>query len=102
MILVRMVFQAKLGRSAEVLAGMKAMAPRLKAASSGAHRVRLLTDVSGKFDTVVQEIEYDNVDAFLRDMATMSSMPEMQDASESGFDLVEGGYKEYYTVEFEQ
>ncbi len=102
MVLVRLVFQAKFGKAADVVAGMKEMAATMQASGGRARHVRILTDLSGRFDTVVQELEYDTLDGFLQDLAAMSSAPESQADSERGLEFMEGGYKEYYTIEYQK
>ncbi len=103
MVLVRLVFQAKLGRAADVVAGMKQMGDEMQSTGRGhARHVRILTDLSGRFDTVVQELEYESIELFLQDLAAMSSAPASQADRGQGMELFEGGYKEYYTIEFEQ
>ena len=101
MVLVRMVFHAKLGQGAQVLAGMKAMAAQMQSASHVRH-LRILTDLSGRFDTIVQEMEYETIDTFLQELAEMDAPSGDQPAGDEWMAMMEGGYKEYYTIEFEQ
>ena len=57
MILVRLVFQAKFGHAAEVVAGFKQGAEIARSAGGkGPRHIRILTDLSGPFDTVVQQL----------------------------------------------
>ena len=103
MILVRLVFQAKFGHAAEVVAGFKQGAEIIRSAGvKGPRHVRILTDLSGPFDTVVQELEYDSLDDFMKAQAVMFADPRWQEmAQESGWPaLLESGSKEFYTVEF--
>ena len=105
MILVRLVFQAKFGRAAEVVAGFKQAAEIARSAGEkGPRHVRILTDLSGPFDTVVQELEYDSLDDFMKAQAVMFADPRWQEmAQESGWPaLLASGSKEFYTVEFEE
>ncbi len=101
MILVRLVFQARFGKAADVVAGMKEMAAGMQSSAGRARHVRILTDLSGRFDTVVEELEYESIEGFLQDLAAMSSAPQSQGSPAPGLELLEGGYKEYYTVEYE-
>jgi len=57
MIIVRMVFQASYGKGGELAAAMAASAKQVVAEMGGDHRWKVMTDLSGPFDTVVQEIE---------------------------------------------
>ena len=66
MILVRLVFQAKFGHAAEVVAGFKQGAEIARSAGGkGPRHVRILTDLSGPFDTVVQELKSAAIGAFI-------------------------------------
>jgi hypothetical protein len=103
MILVRLVFQAKFGHAAQVVAGFKQAAEIARSAGEkGPHHVRILTDLSGPFDTVIQELEYDSLDDFMKAQAAMFADPRWQEmARNGGFgDGVVSGSKEFYTVEF--
>ena len=64
--------------------------------------MRILTDLSGPFDTVVQELEYDSLDDFMKAQAAMFADPRWQEmAQQSGWPaLLVSGSKEFYTVEF--
>ena len=105
MILVRLVFQAKFGHAAEVVAGFKQGGEIARSAGAkGPRHVRILTDLSGPFDTVVQELEYDSLDDFMKAQAAMFADPRWQEtAQKSGWPaLLASGSKEFYTVEFEE
>lgn len=105
MILVRMVFQAKFGHAAQVVEAFKRSGEIARTAGGLAPRhVRILTDLSGPFDTVIQELEFDSVDDYLKGQAAMFADPRWQEMARSdGFgEGLAGGSKEFYTVEFEQ
>ena len=105
MILVRLVFQAKFGHAAEVVAGFKQAAEIARSAGEkGPRHIRILTDLSGPFDTVIQELEFDSLDDFMKAQAAMFADPRWQEmAQESGWPaLLVSGSKEFYTVEFEE
>ena len=105
MILVRLVFQAKFGHAAEVVAGFKQAAEIARSAvEKGPRHVRILTDLSGPFDTIIEELEYDSLDDFMKAQAAMFADPRWQEmAQKSGWpDLLASGTKEFYTVEFEE
>lgn len=102
MILVRLVFQAKFGHAADVVAEFKRSTDAFRNAGLHAGRVRVLTDLSGPFDTVVQEIEYDNYESFAADQQAMFSNPQLQEGMAGSRDLFTGGYKEFYTIEFDR
>jgi hypothetical protein len=96
-ILVRMVFQCKPGKAQEMVRGFKAMADLAPAMS----HVRVLTDLSGPFDTVVEEVQAESIDAFLRASEAMFADPRWGAAMAQYAENVEKGSKEYYTIEYD-
>ena len=102
MIVVRMVFQAQFGRAHEVVDRMKQEQQRFREIVGDVAHARILTDLSGPFDTVVQELEYDSLDDFMKAQAAMFADPRWQEmARNGGFgDGVVSGSKEFYAVEF--
>jgi hypothetical protein len=102
MVLVRIVFQAKAGCANELVAGLKQGMGMMRSLNPQARHVRILTDLSGPFDTVVQEIEVDSLEDFMKGQATMFSDPRWQKLMEESRsrDLMVSGSKEYYTVEY--
>ena len=96
MILVRMVFQAKFGKAREVVNLFKEMA-RLGVAEGGSSTV--MTDLSGTFDTVVQEIEVESMETYLRVSDAMFADPRVQALLASAGELIGSGSKEFYTIE---
>jgi hypothetical protein len=62
MLIVRQCFQAKYGRGNELVALFKEFNKRMQEA--GAPRLRILTDASGPFFTVVTEVEAENFAAW--------------------------------------
>jgi hypothetical protein len=99
MILVRFVCQAKFGTASDVVAGFKRSNAITRTVTGPNVRVRLLTDLSGAFDTVVQELELASLAEWERLRAVIVSNPEVQDAEASLPDLIVAGQTEYYTVE---
>jgi len=100
MIQVRLVFQAKFGKAADLVALMKEYNDwEAPPGIPGPRSVRLLTDLSGPFDTVVQEVEYDSFEAWEKGQAAMFAHPRAQEMMERTRDLIAGGSKEYFTVE---
>ncbi len=93
-----MVFQAKFGRAGEVASEMikgQEMARQVV----GDHRARILTDLSGQFDTIVQELEVESLAEWERVRAKMFSDPRFREMTAGGRDLIEGGRTEFYTIE---
>jgi hypothetical protein len=100
MIRVRLVFQAKYGKAADLVAAMKtysgANMPEDVPAPSN---IRLLTDLSGPFDTVVQELDFESFEAWQKSLAAMAAHPQARAMLEPSRELIAGGYKEFYTIE---
>jgi hypothetical protein len=83
MILVRIVCQAKFGKASEVVAGFKQTAEIVRTLTGLNVRSRLLTDLSGSFDTVIEELELESLAEWERLRAVIFSNPEVQ-AAEAG------------------
>ena len=101
MIVVRNVFQAKPGRANELA---RAMAENLRPpATAGGPRKpsawRVLTDLSGPFDTVVLEAEAESLAEWEQAMREMFASAEFQEVMARGADLVAGGHRTLYTLE---
>jgi hypothetical protein len=101
MILVRFICQAKFGKAGEVVAGFKQSHEILRRVVAPEMRVRLLTDLSGPFDTVVQEIEVESLAEWERLRTAIFSHPEVHEAEAGLPAVIESGRTEYYTIEVE-
>ena len=101
MVLIRFVCQAKFGKASDVVAGFKRSNEIARTIAGPNVRVRLLTDLSGAFDTVVQELELENLAEWERLRAVIFSNPEVQEAEASMPDVIISGQTEYYTIEAE-
>ncbi len=100
MILVRVVFQAKHGKAGELVVGMKEALNQMKRGDPQS-RGRLLTDLSGPFDTVVLEIEHASLAAAEQFRAQLFTRPAYQESRPRTEELVLSGHQEYYTIEAE-
>ena len=99
MVLVRIVFQAKWGRVGEVVDQFKQSEAMMRRISGSKNRVRILTDLSGPFNTVVEEIEVESLAEWERQRAALFADPEFQQR-QAGLDLpFESGRIEFYTIE---
>jgi len=100
MILVRYTFQAKWGKAGEIAEEFAKNAEMMSQMVGSKVRGRILTDLSGPFDTVVQELEVESLAELEKLRATMFANQEYQEAraalSESQF---ESGRAEFYTIE---
>ena len=101
MILVRFVCQAKFGKASDVVADFKRSNEIARTVAGPNVRVRLLTDLSGAFDTVVQELELESLAEWERLRMVIFSNPEIQEAEASMPDVIVSGQTEYYTIEAE-
>jgi hypothetical protein len=99
MILVRFVLQARFGKASEVVAGFKQTAEIARTLVGPNVRVRILTDLSGPFDTVVQEIEVESLAEWERLREFIFSNPQLQEAEAAIPDIIESGQAEFYTIE---
>jgi hypothetical protein len=100
-ILVRFICQAKFGKASEVVAGFKQSGEIVRTIVAPNIRTRLLTDLSGPFDTVVQEIEVESLAEWERLRAMIFSNPEIQEAEAALSSLIKSGRTEYCTIEAE-
>ena len=99
MIVVRNVFQAKIGRAGEFA---KIMAENLRQASGtagGPAAWRVLTDLSGPFDTVVMEVEAESLAVWEQARGELFASPEFQASFQQSSELLESGRNELYTIE---
>lgn len=99
MILVRFVCQARFGKASDVVAGFKQSAEVSRTLIGPNVRSRILTDLSGPFDTVVQELEVESLAEWERLRVTLFSNPEFQEAEAAAPDVIESGRTEFYTIE---
>ena len=97
MIVARQVFQAKYGKGDDVVAICKEFAQRIQA-DEPSLRVRVLTDVSGPFFTVVTELEVESLAAWEHMFSREMSQPWMGPLFGRMPDLVESGHREFYRV----
>jgi hypothetical protein len=94
MILVRDIFQAKFGKAGEIVELMKqGPTPGL--------RGRVLTDLSGPYDTVVIEQEVESIDEYFRRLREMFAQEESSDAMRSMGEMIVSGRREIFTIEAE-
>lgn len=96
MILVRTEFQCNPGGAAAFVDGFKAISERMNG-QDVIKRSRIMTDLSGNFDTVVVESEVESIDAYFALMQAMFADPEFQtDPSTSTYQT---GQRTFYTIE---
>ncbi len=97
MILVRQIFQAKFGMAGK-------LAQEMLQSMSGAREplagnMRVLTDLSGQFDTVVIELEFESLAAFEQRRSEMFSDPQFAEGFQRTAGMIESGRSEFFTIE---
>ena len=102
MILHRAVFQAKFGQADAVVAGFKVMAANSFSEIPEPIRpieMRILTDLSGEFDTVTFETVHHSLASYEQFRKLLFSSAEFADEQSQGMDLIVSGRNEFYTIE---
>ena len=104
MILVRTEFQCQSGRTQEAVDLFKAQIEQGLLASdqvTTVKRTRILTDLSGRFDTLILEQEVESIDAYLAMLQAMFVSPEFQEAQAAlaGDNPIQTGSRTFYTIE---
>jgi hypothetical protein len=99
MILVRFVCQARSGRSSDLVAGFQQSLGVAGTIVGDKVRGRLLTDLSGPFDTVVQELEVESLAEWERLRGVLFGNQQFQEAEAAMPDVIESGRTEFYTIE---
>jgi hypothetical protein len=99
MVLIRFVCHAKIGQSSEVVAGFKQSLAIIGSVFGQSVRGRVLTDLSGPFDTAVLEVEVESLAEWERLRVVIFSNPQVQEAEAAMPDLVVSGQTEFYTIE---
>ena len=97
MILVRDVFQAKYGKSGDLVALFKEAGQKWP--NTAQYGRRILTDASGSFFTVVTETEVESLAAWEKMLAEIFANPEFGEWFDRMQVLVEAGRREFYTIE---
>ena len=98
MIIVRYTFQTKWGKAQEVVDEFKGMVEAMQKSMGAKVHGRILTDLSGPFHTVVQELEFESLADWERMRAAMFSNPDFQQ-EQVGEPPFESGGAELYTIE---
>ncbi len=98
MIVARAVFHAKFGKADDVVARMRESINSLPDEQRAVLQPRILTDLSGRFDTVVVETTHESLAAFEQARQAMLEQASSGEGSPL-FELVETGRNEYWTIE---
>jgi hypothetical protein len=97
MIIVRDVFQAKYGKGGDLVALFKEA--REKWPPSARYGLRILSDASGSFDTIVTETQAENLADWERLRSEVFGMADFSEWFSRMAPLVESGRREFYNVE---
>ena len=101
MIVIRNVFQLKFGKAREALQIVKdniAIQQRLASAAGIDKSIRVLTDVTGPFYTLVLELTVPNLSAFEQNAPRFMGDKDWQANYQKLQPLVESGYREIFSV----
>ena len=101
MIIVRTEMQCKWGRVADVLERTREAYEQVSGHLSAVKRVRILTDMSGRHDTVVLEAEIESMDAYFAMLDAIFANPELRaaQAARNADTPYESGVRNFYKVE---
>ena len=95
MIIVRDVFQAKYGKGGELVALLKEANREM----GSQYAMRILSDASGPFFTIVTETGLESLAEWEKLAASIFSNPDFAKWFERSLPLVESGRREFYNVE---
>lgn len=98
MILVRDILQVKWNEMDKVLAGMRMSAENSPETTSNR---RVLTDISGKYFTLVVETKAESVEAYWEAMQASFQADSQSEAASLMSGLIESGRREFFNIEFE-
>jgi hypothetical protein len=99
MIVVRIVFQAKFGTGGRLAATLSEASGPMMKESGTPRRWRVLTDLSGSFDTVVQEIEVESLAEWEKLRVKLFQSTAFRDSMAVVAELVVSGHNELWTIE---
>ena len=99
MIVVRTVLHAQFGKGGELAAEFKSVAAQMSAEMGSPGGWRVLTDLSGPFDTVVQEVEVPSLAEWEQSRAKLFQTSSFRESFGRIQALVVDGRNELWTVE---
>lgn len=98
MVVVRNVFQLKFGKAREAVALATQNVAMVVKAGMPRDRVRLLTDLVGRFYTLVLEITFNDMADLERSQRELMNSDEWRRWYDKFTALVESGYREVYRI----
>jgi hypothetical protein len=97
-IVVRNVFRLKFGKSKEAVTLWKEGMAQARQMGFAASSLRLLTDLSGPFYTLVFENTFESLAAYERSAKELMANPQWRAWYEKTMPLTESGYREIFNV----
>ncbi len=101
MIVARTVLQAKFGTGGRLAASLSQASSAMMAKSGMPRRWRVLTDLSGEFDTVVQEIEAESLAEWETMRVRLFELAAFRDSMAQVQEFIVSGRNELWTIEGE-
>lgn len=98
MILVRNVFRLKFGKAREGVAAMKEAIASARRSAGREVPIRLLTDLTGEFYTLVIERTYSSMTEFEETAKTLMAEAQWQTAYQKLTPLVQSGHREVFAI----
>lgn len=96
--LVREVFKAKPGKAKDLVKMFKLAKPYIEK-DGDMKNMKVMTDVTGNYWTVVLESEVEDMGSFMSNMRGATASEEMKQIMKGYMDCVEGGYREIFMIE---
>jgi hypothetical protein len=101
MIVVRTVLQAKFGTGGKLVESFKETSKAMMAETKMPRRWRVLSDLSGTFDTIVQEVEVESLAEWETLRVKLFELAAFRDSMPTMQEFVVSGHNAYWTVEGE-
>ena len=98
MYLVQETFYTRPGKARELVNKFKAAIPHFQE-TEGGQNFKIMTDISGKYWTVVMSFETNDIGGFITNLRSATGSPELQEIMKGYIDLVEGGKRDIYLLE---
>ncbi len=101
MIVVRTVLQGKFGTGGKIAATLSEVSKAMMAGMGTPRRWRVLTDLSGPYDTVVQEVEAESLAEWETMRVKLFELGAFRESMATMQELVASGRNELWTIEAE-
>lgn len=99
MIVVRTLLHAKFGQGGELARRFAEGNRRIMEELGISRGMRIMTDLSGRFDTVAMEIEAESLAEWEQVRTRLFATKAFQDVAATTYGMVESGSTEFWTVE---